>query len=162
MFVALANQTLTHIKSLLSFRSKSEGVLDFKCFYDLMHLDDLNLTDQEKIHVASLYDQVKFSDHSKEVSQSWEALIGWIDYKVTEKNFHEFEVNLQLSSQELKDGVHQKIRRLYFLTDHYALSGRIIEAKETWKLLMSLMKYELKDFEEKPLNAFDGGIPRFS
>lgn len=163
MLVELTNQTLTNIKSLLTFkRNKKEAVLDFKWFYNLMHLEDLNLTKQEKAHAEILYDQVKYSDSTRDIGKSWEELITWIDYKVTEKNYLEFESDLMLSSHEIRDEVHQKIKRLYFLTDYYALSGRIVEAKETWKLLMALMKYELKDFEAKPLNRFDGGIPKFS
>lgn len=165
MFTSVTNHTLWGLKSLFSLKkenlqSTQEVVLDFKSFYSLMKLDDLNLSESDKNHVKVLYDNIKADqeDHY----HSWEAMIAWIDLKVTEKNYQAFEYALDLSSRNLNEDVCQHIKRLYFLTDHYALSGRLLEAKETWKILMALMKHELQNFEEQPLKSFNGGILNFS
>ncbi|MCH4886088.1 hypothetical protein EZV73_00845 [Acidaminobacter sp. JC074] len=145
--------------------SKVKGIKrNFSSFAKTMHLDELEMTKSEYKEIEVVFNEIKSYEVNGEYSKCnhlWDMLIAMIDLKVTEKNYRHFYESISeyasINEKQLSD-----IKRLYFLTDYYALNGRTVEAKASWKMLMMILKNEVKDFVPKSLNDFDGAIPKFS
>jgi hypothetical protein len=158
------------IRSLLTkepepFVLRQEVLIDFKTFATLMRLTELDIDDEAYIEIKTVFDDVKKYDKLDlyiHANALWDKLINLIDFKVTECNFRQFELNLSLERDAISKTVYNNIKKLYFLTDFYALNGRVAEAEASWKVLMDLLENEQNNFISIPLNKFDGAIPEFN
>jgi hypothetical protein len=158
------------IRSLLTKESKpfvlrQEVLIDFKTFATLMRLTELDLDDETYLEIKTVFDGVKKHDKLGlyvHANVLWDKLINLIDFNVTECNFRQFEAYLNLDKDAINETVYNNIKKLYFLTDFYALNGRVAEAEVSWKVLMDLLETEQNNFISLPLNKFDGAIPEFN
>ncbi len=158
------------IRSLLTkepepFVLRQEVLIDFKTFATLMRLTELDLDDEAYLEIKTVFDDVKKHDKLSlyvHANVLWDKLINLIDFKVTECNFRQFEDSISLDKDAINETVYNNIKKLYFLTDFYALNGRVAEAEASWKVLMDLLEKEQNKFIAMPLNKFDGAIPEFN
>lgn len=144
---------------------KQQAVIDFKRFSEIMHLNQLELPINDQEDIRQLFVTIKDYESSgrmDEATHIWEKILTLIDEKTTEKNYESFKENIGLNQYDICDHVKEKIRELYIRTDSYALSGRVAEAKRTWRLLMVILEQFLPNFVPLPLKSFDGAIPPFS
>ncbi|MBI9011304.1 MAG: hypothetical protein JEZ08_03675 [Clostridiales bacterium] len=165
----MKNQTTLLFKLFFSSKDKKNNhnqnaTIDFKRFSEIMHINELDLSIEDKEEIHQLFEIIKsyeLSGRMDEVARVWEKILTLIDLKTTEKNYKQFKDNIGLSQYDMSDHVKQTIKALYIKTDSYSLSGRVGEAKRSWRLLMDLLEQFIPQFTPLPLNLFDGAIPPF-
>jgi len=97
-------------------------------------------------------------DHANKVQDPlfWMDLHEKIEAKVSVNRFNHFRVQIQC---DLSPVDYIIIKKLYLLTDAYALDGDLDCAKAYWHSLMIIIRSLDKSFIIKDLSSFDGAIP---